>query len=267
MILSEMSHSIPPPKILLGGLPGVGKTALATSYGTGLQVLAIDNQLSTCWSLKDKFHSDRMSIDMIDCVEQQPTSQAMTFPKVKRHLIDLNNAAMQKKLILSNGKPLTSLCVDGLTFLFDAAMRYILFNSNKLGKERTPATMYNYSASQPEWGLVIQEMEQVIQLIRALPVPVILTCHYVSEVTASGMSRYEISIPTKSLPPKIPGYFDEVWFLESQYGAANAIKRCLRTVASPVVTARSNSNLPDGTDTSCGMKGLLSLMGWKESEK
>jgi hypothetical protein len=268
MKLSDHKTTLPPPKILLGGLPGIGKTALATSYGEGMQILAVDNALATCMTLKDQFHPERMKIDFVDCIENSPSTVASSFAKVKSHLINLVNLAQQKKLFFPDGMPLTALCIDGLTFLTKAALDYILYNSNKLGKPMTPSSdpkvMYANNPSMPEWGLMINEVVKVFQLIRALPITVIVTCHYEQNMTPEGAMRYDLALPTKELPRQIPGMVDELWFMQGQVQPAGMpLKRVLKTLSQPSVTCRSNYNLPDNTDCSIGMKAILEKMGVK----
>ncbi len=266
MRLSDVKTTLPPPKILLGGLPGVGKTALAATYGDGMQFLGVDNALATCMTLNDSQKPLRMAIDFVDCVEKDPTRVAQTFSKVKSHLIDMVNKTQQKKLVFDDGKPITALAIDGLTFLVKGAFDYIMYNSGKLGrdiiKSADPKIMFQNNPSLPEWGLMINEVIQIFQLIRALPITVIVTCHYEVVTTPMGGQRYEVGIPTKELPRMIPGMVDEVWYMESQMAPAGQVaKRVLRTVSSPLVGCRSNYNLPDGIDTSVGMREILKKMG------
>lgn len=267
MKLSDIKTTLPPPKILLGGLAGVGKTAFAASYGDGMQFLGVDNALATCMTLNDDLKPRRMAIDFIDCIELNPTGVAKSFQKVKSHLIEMINRAAAKKLVFDDGKPITALAIDGLTFLAKAGFDYIMYNSGKLGKPLayapgdSKALMAN-NASLPEWGLMISEVIQIFQLIRALPITVVVTCHYEAVPTPMGGLQYQLAIPTKELPRMIPGMVDEVWYMETQpTPAGQKSKRMLKTVSSPLVMCRSNYNLPDGTDTACGIKGILKLMG------
>jgi hypothetical protein len=206
-----------------------------------------------------------MSVDMIDCVESGGFQSANSFARVKNHLIKLTNMGTEPKA--EDGSRVFFLVIDGLTTLMDSVTRYILYNAGKLGRELTktnnPADQFKNALSQPEWGLIINEVEQVISLARGLSIPVILTAHSVNEITPSGTTRYEIAVPTKALPPKLPGYFDEVWYMEAQLGAANSVKRVIRTKVAPMFIARSNSDLPDNIDTDCGMKEIFKKMGYE----
>lgn len=253
MILSESKSTLPPPKILLGGEPGCGKTALMTTLGEGMQVLALDNQMATCKTLKDSLFVTRNAVDVIDCVEPNP-QRADSYQKVKTRLIQILNGDRK----LSNGKPLTSLGIDGLTALAKSALDYVLFNSGKLGQ---PLNIKN-NASQPEWGLMIGEIIQIFQIVRSLPIPVVISCHYAKAETPSGGLCYEMALQTKQLPLVIPGMVDELWFMETRIQPVGVpMQRVLRTVATPMITCRSNFNLPDGTDTSKGLKDVFQKMG------
>lgn len=262
-LLKDMKITLPPPKILAYGEPGVGKTALAATYGPGMQVIAIDNQLSTCFTLEDEFKSARMAIDMVDCVEMRPTVEAMTFYKVKSHMIDLSNQwSKEKKLVTKEGNPITALCIDGLTFLVDACARYILYNTGKLGNVMARGTIQDAiknNLSIPEWGLIINEIETVIQLARGLPIPVVLTAHAEAQVTNTGMTKWGIAVPTKVLPPKLPGYFDEVWYMTTEF-VAGGVRRVIKTRSTPAYVARSNSNLPETVEVKDGMRKIMERM-------
>jgi hypothetical protein len=206
-----------------------------------------------------------MSIDMIDCTETGGLTVATTFPKVKNQLIKLVN--MGKAMKTEDGTPIVCVVLDGLTTLVDSACRYILYNASKLGRElpktSNPTDQFKNAMSQPEWGLVINEVEQVLSLLRGLPCVSIVTAHSVNELTPSGTTRYEISVPTKVLPPKLPGYFDEVWYMETQLAAAGVQNRVIRTVGNSMFVARSNSNLPDNTNVGDGLKAVFAKMGYE----
>lgn len=266
MKLNQMSAKVPPPKILIWSPSGSGKTALAATYGDGLYVIDIDDSLLTCFRLQDSFTKDRLAIEPYDAVERD-TRTATSFIKTKQKLIAINNAVASGSWNGSDGRKLTGLLVDGLSFLCDACLRYVLYNSGKLGKELArssdPKELLKNNSSQAEWGLMINEMEQIMQLIRGLPIPVILTAHAITVTDAAGMTKYEIAIPTKHLPPRIPGFFDEVWFLDTQFAAAGKIERVLRTSVSPVFASnKTRGQLPDGTNCNVGMRNLISKLGY-----
>jgi hypothetical protein len=265
--LSEIQLTLPPPKILLWGEAGCGKTALAATFGDGMQFIALENRLPVCYNLNDNWKSNRMSVDLFDAIEPDPIGGAITFPRVKQRLLEMVNQGSAKKLTFADGKPVKAVGVDTLTTLVEAAKRYVLYNVGKLGKgmikSNEPKDALKNNLSQGEWGLIITEVEQCLQLIRSLSVPVILLAHKQNVLTETGSTRYEIDVPTKSLPTTVPRMFDEIWYMETAFAAGGVIQYRIRTKNSPLFVARSNANLPDNLDTSIGMKGILDKMGYK----
>lgn len=252
-----------PLKILIYGPSGTGKTGLALTIGAIGQIIDLDLGVETALGMarqnpSDPFAEVRKLVDHLPCGEPNPTTEARAFELAKTYLIAINNAIAQGKY------PYKVLIVDSFTLLADAAMRYILKVNGRLSRPATLPDRGNIGGgiSQPEWGLMIDQVEQFILLLRGLPIHVILLAHSTPlKNDNDSFIRYEIAIPTKRLPPRVPAYFDELWFLEMQQAAGNSTRRKLRTNATTMFDARSRAGLPDGTDVNIGMPEIFKLLG------
>lgn len=254
MKVSELKPG--PLKIILLSPSGRGKTALMATLGESLQILDTDGGMETAVRLEDKWQKDRLSCDIFQIPEPKPTMEAVQYQKLKDSLITISNLCAAGKY------PFKAIGLDSFTSSADACLRYILQANGRLQRSPTVPSKTNPGGgiTQPEWGLFISELEQIILLLRGLPVHVIMLCHTQPE-NVNGLIRQEIAIPTQKLPPKIPNYFDEIWYLDHQVLGANETKRVLRTVESPTYIAKSRAQLPDGTDVDLGLKEIFKRLG------
>lgn len=252
-----------PLKILAYGPSGTGKTALALTCGGVAQIMDLDLGVESALGITRRYPDNpyngaRRSVHHLAYPEPQPTLKATAFDRFKSDLILIAN------LCNDNKYPHKVLIVDSFTLLADAALRYILYNNGRL--QRLPKLPsrgdVGGGVSQPEWGLMIDQVEQVVTILRGLPIHVILIAHSKPMKNDSdSFIRHEISIPTQRLPPRIPAYFDELWFIEMQAGAAGATRRMIRTDATPLYDARSRAGLVDGTDVNLGMPKIFEMLG------
>ena len=74
----------PPPKILIYGDVGCGKTVLALTLGEGAQILDCDMGLRSGFSLQDDFTDARRAVDVKQFPETGMPKIAIAFPKMKR---------------------------------------------------------------------------------------------------------------------------------------------------------------------------------------
>lgn len=239
-----------PPKILLYGRPGSGKTALTATLGDKLQLLDLDRGWLTALTLKDSFTEQRKNIDIIECYHDKPTLPN-AIQKVKAAL-----NTIQHELFVKKSWPFKVLALDSLTSLSDVAMNWILHNQNHVGKAPTLQ----------EWGFAILEVKTILETIRHLPIPCILIAHDEIVEVGSDASKYtEIRINAlgRKLPNEVGMYFDEIWYLRAQAGPGGTTKYVIQSRQSQSILARSRANLPDNTDQNLGMEKLLETLGYK----
>ncbi|NJN34139.1 MAG: AAA family ATPase, partial [Saprospiraceae bacterium] len=137
---------------------GTGKTALVATLGPDVEIIATDSNMRTLLNLKDKFYEERLKAEITPCYDDTPTS-AGGFTKAKNRIIQISNEIAQSKY---NRKVLA---IDSLTTLAEGAMKYVLTSTGKWGIK---------APTQPEWGQGITYVEQLINILRGLPIPVIV---------------------------------------------------------------------------------------------
>lgn len=242
-----------PPKILLYGEVGVGKTALALTLGAKAQVLDLDGGLRTGLSITDSFRQDRMSVDVKSFRDHEPHKRAKAFAALKTAVYEIHNDLVNKRYQFK------ALIVDSLSSLADLAVNYVMFNSGKLGA----------SPEIQHWGIAFTEIKNVLSVIYTLPIPVVVIAHEQVKTVGSGAAKrdtLEIAIQGKNLPAQICRYFDEIWYMRSRPIGGGKFQYVLQTVNDDLLAARSRACLPNYTDTACGMWKLLEMVGYKEAE-
>lgn len=241
-ILGEMKQTAP--TILLYGAPGTGKTALVETLGSGLRLFDLDNGAVTGLTLKDKWEQERRKVDVVQVLEDDP-KKGVAFTKAKSYVLGV--AEECKKGSFKH----KAVCIDSFTALADAAIRYVKGNAGHLEANTTL----------PEWGLAFQELENILTILRSLPLVVILIAHEDQYETEAG-PRTEIAIPGRKLPRRVTGYFDEVIRTKIVNAIGGKTDFVLQTKATAGTIARSRRNLPDGTRAEIGMAEILKLMGF-----
>lgn len=239
-----------PPKILLWGKPGVGKTPFVTSYGEGMLFIDCDDGLLSSRTLKDQWFDCRQKVEIIQCLESDPT-KSKAWNEVKRIVADLY--AQSTKGTLKH----KVLAIDSFTTLADFAKRQIQYNSSKLNVAG--------GMSQQMWGLTIDELDNLFVFLKALPIPVVIIFHDRETTEGKGESEItvtEISIFGKNLPRKIISYFDEVHKVKVRT-VQGKMEPYLQTLPDAFNVVRTRGALPDGIKTDIGFRKLLEMLGWK----
>ncbi len=239
-----------PPKILMYSGAGTGKTALACTLGSSLELLDLDDGLQTALTLKDDFTKARHEVEATQFREEQPHVRADAYRKFKEHLIKITNLCHQGKY------PYKALCLDSISALGEMALNNIMSNSGRLG-------------DQPEiqhWGMAIGEIKQIMLMLRALPIVVVVIGHeMVKTIGPKGGQKDMIllSIYGQNLPGTILAYFDEVWRLRVKPKGQNKFDYVINTVNNGLADAKSRSNLPSGTNVNLGLPEILKQMGYE----
>lgn len=252
MKLSELAPK--PPKIILWGPLGTGKTALALTLGARAQVIDIgEDGLLTGMTLQDAWTEHRRAVDVVQFLNKEPHKKADAFQRCKDHVFKVANECHKGVY------PFQALIVDSLSELARLAVQQILYNSGRPGQN--PEIQH--------WGLAFTEILSVIDCLRNLPIPVILIGHDQLYSVGEGKDkedRIELAVSGKNMPTQIPRGFDEVWYMRVKPAGAGVNKYLLQTKTSNYVLCRSRGNLPDMTDSSCGMWELLARLGYKPKE-
>ena len=242
-----------PPKILLWGDIGTGKTALALTLGEGALCYDLDDGVMTGATLKDKWYDDRRKVEVRQFIEKEPHKKAIAFNQVKQSIISLANEFNAKTA------KWTAVILDSISTLADMAVAQIMSNSG------TP----NAAPQIQHWGLAFSEIQQVLAMLRILPVPVVMIGHEQTKTIGSGLdadTKLELAINGKNMPSKIMRYCDEIWYMKVKAAAGGKVTYNILTNANPTVPARSRGQIPNNTDTACGMWELIRLSGYTKPE-
>ena len=248
--LSDVIKTSNPPKILMYGKVGSGKTALTLTLGSKLTMIDMDDGLRTGLTLQDKFTEDRKSVEVVQFLEREPHKTAGAFAAVKNYIYGLSSRFQKRPY------PFEALALDSLTAYADAALNYIMFNSGKLGK-------------QPEiqhWGLAFAEIKNVLQVMRSLPIIVVVIAHEQVKSVGTLESReesLEIAVKGRNLPAEICRLFDEIWYIRSRAAAGGKFDYVLQTHSDALLEARSRSQLPNYTNTNIGMWEIIRKLGYE----
>lgn len=237
-----------PPKILLMGNFGTGKTVLATTVGEIGQVLDLDNGLLSARNYIDKFTSERHKIDVKKCWEEDH-KKAISYKKLLSFVNTIYDNCAAKTYDFE------VVILDNFTVLADVAMQETLADAGRLGQ--TPQIQH--------WGTCFAKMQIILNVLKSLPLVVIVIAH-TRRVEDGGASKYEIACPGQKLPEKVPTYFDEVWWTEV-IGTGNNVKYQLRTKPTGQMPARSRLSLPDPINQNDGMLAILETAGWTPKAK
>ena len=233
------------PKILLYGIAGTGKTALALTLGSKLQIMDFDNGLMTGKTLKDEHYDTRMSVNAIQFLEPDP-NKGTAFLKAKNHLYKVAEACAKGKYSFK------SICVDSLTSLVDSAMRMVQGNSSHIGK----------NPQLQEYGLAFNEVENFLTILKSLPILVVVTAHQ-HNFEIDNKTMVQIALPGRKLPGKICGWFDEVWRMTIQNLPKDEIAFRIQTNGTASTLARSRFNIPDKQNAKVGLPVILKEAGYE----
>lgn len=194
-----------PPKILIYGPGGSGKTALVSQASNGY-LFDFDDGMLTAKNMNDSFSSLRKSIEF-DLYKDLNPSKPEGWKKAKEKLLQISEQCALKKW------PFNCCVLDSFTGLSQAIQNDVMFNAGKpLGKPEIQ-----------HYGLIVSELENAMTLITSLSnTLVLITAHEMPILSRKGQIGHPEQDIFKMIPlcagtklgPKLPWMFDEVWYAD-----------------------------------------------------
>lgn len=236
------------PTICVYGPPMSAKTTLV-SQASGGYLMDYDNGMLSAALVKDRFSPLRHQIEF-DRYLDKKASNPIAFMKGKEKIINIANLVWKGKFDYD------ALIIDSLTGLCRACERMILHNTGHV------------RLSQPDWGMVVSELEQILNLLSTLPILVLVTAHEdVYQVGETTKIRPYAS--GQKIPNILPAFFDEIWHAQARPVGPDKFQYTIVGRGTNVRTARTRSGMvkpmvhasEPSLETDLGLKGLLKKMG------
>jgi hypothetical protein len=220
------TQKVKPPHIIIYGQPGTGKTAWAMTVGERGTMLDLDGGYVTATTLYDQHREKRLKCNIELFKPESPTDYGM-FNKVKARVHQIYEQVRTK-----NPAAPKILIVDTLTALNAAAERQVV----PVGQAKIQ-----------DWGMIINEILQVTQMLSWLDIPVILLAHQQSQMTDDN-ELISIGVAGKHTGKNIVAGFDELWYskvVRDPVKAGAPAQYVLQTRPTAQVVVRSRYNPPD----------------------
>jgi len=237
-----------PPRIIIYGIPGTGKTALGLTGGARVLALDVDGGMRTGLTLQDKFHSERLEVEVKDCFETNPfipTSFGRVLSFVKSFAQECRAGKPPAKILM----------IDSWTSVCMAAQDQVAAQNNRVGQKLRKI----------DWLDIISMLTGLSTLIRTCPAVVIMTAHqmYVyggEEEKPENATASMMCVGTK-LPSIIIGAFDELWHVKTIDAAGGKTAFVIEANPTDKLAVRTRMQLPKGCKTSEGIVELLKRIG------
>jgi len=214
-----------PPKVLIYGPAGRGKSALALTLGERSQIIDMDGNLDVAFGLHDNLQDERLNVDVKQFLELDPT-KGVAFAKVKKYILNVVNDCAKGKYEFE------VLTLDSLTSLSVAAQNYVMYNSGRIGEN--PEIQH--------WGMILTEIENVITALRALPIRVFFIAHE-NIFTSKEVKRIQIAMPGQKLPGRITRMFSEIYYIRIRDVGQGKGELYIQTAPTSMIICRSNRGL------------------------
>jgi archaellum biogenesis ATPase FlaH len=234
-----------PPKILLHGDAGTGKTALVSQLTNGY-LMDLDGGMKTALTLEDKFTKYRHNIEF-DTFKDKSFKNARGYELFYAKLLKIADAVYKKTWKYD------ALAIDSMTGLAQIIKHFVM---------NTQANDPLAEPKQNHWGAMVNCMESVCAIIQSLEIPVFLTAHDTMVQTDDDV-LYRILGMTKNHGEKIPWMFDEVWLTKvKKKGTELEFIVSGKRMASRITRTRTGFTT-DVSHKDIGLPGVFEKIGFK----
>jgi hypothetical protein len=235
-----------PPNILIYGPAGSGKTGLGAQAAGGY-MMDFDDGMRTALTLQDKFTPLRQSIEFDIFKDRKP--------KEPRAFIDAKAKLLQISAQCAAGTyKYDAFELDSLTGLCRACQSQVMANAGDALKK--PEILH--------WGIMVNEIENILTIIRSFNVLTIVTAHELLVETDDELLIRIMSVTKPHGLNKIPWLFDEVWHSKVRPAGGNKTNYIVsgRSTSELSVRTRSGFNT-DVIHNEIGLVGVLEKIGFK----
>lgn len=210
--------------------------------------------------IKDKYEKARQEVDIIECYEDVG-NPGSGLTKIKNQLFKISKEITEKKLQFD------AIAIDSLTTISMQAMRMVLHNSGKMEQgavrlQRSSSGALHSGIEIQHYGLAMQEVENCLMLLTGMPVLGICIAHDDTE-TIDERQQKIVSVLGNKLAPKVPAFFNEVWYSLAAPQGAGKVDMVLQTQASASIMCRSRDGLANGFKMDQGFPTALASIGYK----
>lgn len=230
------------PSLLIYGPLRSGKTAFLGQMGSRGLFLDFDRGYRTLEMFQDKWTKDRRDTEIFSYFDTDWTK-----PKAYQ-------GAMKKvkELLAPNAKPWDVVGLDSFTGLFQSIIAFVLFNSGHAGR----------SPTQPEWGVILNEIENFMRLFKGIPAIKIVTGHEYILTTDDNSTRIKLLCPGRKMPNQILGFFDDVFYTKLRKKAGGEYEYTLTSQATNAIECGTRSGFKEDYSLDEGLWNFLERLGY-----
>lgn len=252
MKAADLEKMNKPPKILIYGAAGSGKTALVSQANNGY-MLDFDDGMRTALFLKDAFYDKRMAIEF-DLYKDADPCKPKGWVSAKQKILNISSA------IAKGTFKHDAVIVDSLTGAAQAVQNQVMAQAGRP----------NGKPEIQHWGMIVSELENILTILTSLNTLVLITAHELPMLTRKGslghpeedVHELRVLCAGKKLPEKLPWMFDEFWHADSKF-VGKKPKFTVTGAKTSYIQARTRSGFTTNDHTQIGLKGVLDLAGYK----
>lgn len=238
------------PSLLIYGGLGTGKTAFMGQMGERGQLLDFDQGYKTLAKFDDKWKPDRLKTEIesfFDDNWEVPTA----YRKARSFI---------QKLRIKMSKPENKIKVVGLdsfTGLYKSVIASVTAASGHAGRMPT----------QPEWGVILNEIENFMRLFKGLPAPKLVAGHTFLRVLDDETTTIKLLCPGVKLPDQVAGFFDDVFYAKVMKRPQGKYDFILTSKPTNAVECRTRTSFHDDFAMNDGLWDFLRKLEYIEPGK
>ncbi len=244
------------PSILLYGALRTGKTGFLGQMGKRGLLLDFDQGYRTLKTLDDKWRPDRLETDVESYFDADWRSPK-AYLNAKNKVLSLLGQAKAKP-----DEFYEVIGLDSFTGMTQAVVAYVLGNSGHAGSNPTL----------PEWGVIINEIENFVRLVKGLPALKLFAGHEFIQIITDDKgnlvsTKIKLLCPGRKLPTQIAGFFDDIFYTKIVKRAGGIYDYILTSRASNAVECGTRTGFKSDWKLNDGLWSFLKKLDYALPEK